>query len=343
MRRVLGVSVALLAAGCGLRPWTPSVSVAFWAEDVPDRRETPLPRSAELARAWQVPADVAWSRWSKGTLMAALDPMGSVATLPDVRTLDVVARADAAAANVARAGLPQDTLWLLDLRGAASCAFASRLTRDAREPVAAVVTFNNWPATESVVPADETLAALLAFRPKLLPPDAKTAHPVFLLDSWRLAYRFDKPDDESYDNRYMLMPGDLPDVETLRAQGITRVVYVVEDLDDAEVEEDDLHASYRAWQAAGLGIHMVDLAFLKDAPAPVDGMWRVDWAARLAPRAHWVRERYTLVDDPLFYARARAGFGFAFGYPLLGPGFYGRGGYGGGPRGWNRGGGGSGG
>lgn len=334
MRRVLGVSVALLAAGCGLRPWTPSVSVAFWAEDVPERREMALPRAAELARAWHVPADVAWSRWSKGTLMAALDPMGGTATLPDVRTLDVVAKADAAAANVARAGLPQDTLWLLDLRGAASCAFASRLTHDAREPVAAVVTFNNWPAVESVVPADETLAALLAFRPKLLPDDAKTAHPVFLLDSWRLAYRFDKPDDETYDNRYMLMPGDLPDVETLRAQGITRVVYVVEDLDDAEVEEDDLHASFRAWQDAGLGIHMVDLAFLKDAPAPVQGMWRVDWAARLAPRSHWVRERYTLVDDPIFYSRARAGFGFAFGYPLLGPGFYGRGGYGygGGPR-----------
>lgn len=333
MRRVLGVSVALLAAGCGLRPWTPSVSVAFWAEDVPTAREMMLPRSAQLARAWQVPTAVAWSRWSKGTLMSSLDPMGPKATLPDVRTLDIVAQADAAAANVARTGLPRDTLWLLDLRGAASCAFASRLTRDAREPVAAVVTFNNWPAVESVVPADETLAGLLAFRPKPLPEDTKAAHPVFLLDSWRLAYRFDAPYDETYDNRYMLMAGDLPDAQTLRAQGITRVVYVVEDLDDAEVEEDDLHASFRAWQAAGLGIHMVDLAFLKSAPAPVSGMWRVDWAARLAPRSHWVRERYTLVDDPIFYSRARAGFGFAYGRPLLGPGYYGRGGYGRGSRG----------
>ena len=325
---MLGISVALLAAGCGLRPWTPSVSVAFWAEDVPAGREMSLPQSAELARAWQVPADVAWSRWSKGTLMSSLDPMGGSATLPDVRTLDVVRDADAAAANIAKVGLPQDTLWLLDLRGAASCAFASRLTRDAREPVAAVVTFNNWPAIESVVPADETLAGLLSFRPTLLPEGTKAAHPLFLLDSWRLAYRFDKPDDETYDNRYMLMPGDLPDVETLRAQGITRVVYVVEDLDDAEVEEDDLHASFRAWQAAGLGIHMVDLAFLKEAPPPIDGMWRVDWAARLAPQSYWVKDRYTLVDDPIFYGRARAGFGFAFGRPLYGPGYRGAGAYG---------------
>ena len=346
MRRAIGISVALLAAGCGLRPWTPSVSVAFWAEDVPAGREIALPRSAELARAWQIPADVAWTRWSKGTLMSAVDPMGSSATLPDVRTLEVVREAEAAAANVARGGLPQDTLWLVDLRGAASCAFGARLSRDAREPVAPVITFNNWPALQSVVPADETLAGLIAFPPKLLPDDAKTAHPVFLLDSWRLAFRFDKPDDETYDNRYMLMPGDLPDVETLRAQGITRVVYVVEDLDDAEVEEDDLHASFLAYQTAGIGIHMVDLDFLTKVPPPVNGSWQVDWAARLAPQTHWVRSRYTLVDDPYFYSRARGGFGLAFGRPFLYPGYRGGGGYygyGGGSRGGGSGGGGSGG
>jgi hypothetical protein len=328
MRRILGLSVALLAAGCGLRPWTPSVSVAFWAQDVPAGTEVSLPQSTELARAWQVPGDLAWSKWSKGTLMASVDPMGASATLPDVRTLDVVAQAEAAAANVARGGLPQGTLWVVDLRGAASCAFAARLSRDAREPVASVVTFNNWPAMESVVPADETLAGLIAFRPKLPPDDAKSAHPVFLLDSWRLAFRFDKPADETYDNRYMLMAGDLPDVETLRAEGITRVVYLVEDLDDAEVEEDDLNASFRSWQAGGLGIHMVDLAFLTAVPAPVDGSWQVDWAARLAPESYRVRERYTLVDDPVFYGRARAGFGLAFGRPLFSGHYRGGGGYG---------------
>jgi hypothetical protein len=328
MRRILGISVALLAAGCGLRPWTPSVSVAFWAQDVPAGTDVSLPQSTELARAWQVPADVAWSKWSKGTLMSAVDSMGGSATLPDVRTLDVVAQAERAAANVARGGLPQSTLWVVDLRGAASCAFAARLSHDAREPVASVVTFNNWPAEESVVPADETLAGLIAFRPKLPPDDTKSAHPVFLLDSWRLAFRFDKPADETYDNRYMLMPGDLPDVETLRAQGITRVVYLVEDLDDAEVEEDDLNASFRSWQAAGLAIHMVDLAFLADVPAPVSGTWQVDWTARLAPEVYRVRERYTLVDDPVFYGRARAGFGLAFGRPFFSGHYRGGGGYG---------------
>ncbi|MDB4946293.1 MAG: hypothetical protein JWP97_5827 [Labilithrix sp.] len=327
MRRVLGISaLALLAAGCSLRPWTPSVSVAFWAEDVPAGREVALPRSADLARAWQLPKDLAWSRYTKSMLASSVDPLGNAATLPDVRTLDVVAQAEQAASNVARGGLPEHTLWVVDLRGAASCAFASRLSREAREPVAPVVTFNNWPAEEAVVPADETLAGLIAFPPRSLPEGTTAAHPVLVLDSWRLAFRFDKPADDVYDNRYMLSPGDLPDIETLKAQGIQRVVYVVEDLDDAEVEEDDLNASFRAWQDGGLSIHLVDLAFLRDVPAPRDGAWQVAWAARLGPERYQVRSRYTLVDDPIFYARARAGFGWAWGPPSLSPGY--RGGYG---------------
>ena len=39
----------------------------------------------------------------------------------------------------------------------------------------------------------------------MLPPaDAKGAHPFFLLDSWRLAYRFDSSEEGVFDNRYML-------------------------------------------------------------------------------------------------------------------------------------------
>lgn len=332
MRARIGiVPIALLGVGCShLRPWTPSVSVAFWAEDVPEGRELTLPTSAELAQRWQLAPDSPWARYHKGTLISSVDPMAGRATLPDVRRLEVVADADQAAAHVAEVGLPSDTLWLLDLRGAASAAFVSRLSRDARQPIAPVLTFNNWPANDSVVPADETLAGLLAFTPRLPPPEIgalEKAHPVFLLDSWRLAYRFDNPGDDVFDNRYMLQPSDLPDVQALQARGITRVVYVVEDLDDAEVEEDDLNASFRAWQAAGIGIYIVDLPFLKTVPPPVDGAWQIDWAARLAPRGYWVRERYTLVDDPRFYARARGGFGLAYGRPFISPGY--RSGYGG--------------
>ena len=340
MRRRGLVPIALLgAAGCSLRPWTPSVSVAYSSEDVPDAREYIVPTAAELARAWQLPPESPWARYMKPTLISSVDPMAGKATLPDVRQLEVVGEAQKAAAQVAKVGMPADTLWLIDLRGAASAAFVARLSRESKEPIAPVVTFNNWPAVDSVVPAEEALAGLLTFPPRLPPPDAKEAHPVFVLDSWRLAYRFDEPESGVFDNRYMLMPGDLPDVATLRAQGITRVVYVVEDLDDTEVEEDDLHASFRAWQLAGLAIHLVDLDFLKDLTS-----WeKADWATKLAPRSHWVRERYTLVDDPRFYYRARGGFGLFYGRPLIMPGY--RAGFGGyyGPGGGRGGRGGSGG
>jgi hypothetical protein len=240
-----------------------------------------------------------------------------------VRKLEVVDRAEAAASQLARAGLPADTLWIVDLRGAASCAFVARLSRESKEPIVPVVTFNNWPAAESVVPADESLAGLITFPPKPAGGEPN-AHPVFVLDSWRLAYRFDQPDDGVFDNRYMLMPGDLPDVERLRAQNITRVVYVVEDLDDADVEEDDLHASFRAWQLAGISIHLVDLGFLAESR----DFDRTDWATRLAPQGYWVRERYTLVDDQFFYVRARAGFGLYYGRPVIHAGYHaGYGGY----------------
>lgn len=323
--RIGVVPIAILGVGCShLRPWTPSVSVAFWSEDVPETAEWTLPTSAELSTQWQMLPQSPWARFHKGTLISSVDPMQGRATLPDVRRLEVAAEADAAAAHLAKVGLPAGTLWVVDLRGAASAAFASRLSREARVPIAPVVTFNNWPAPEGVVPADETLAGLLAFPPKLPSPDEasiRDAHPVFLLDSWRLAYRFDEPEDGVFDNRYMLMPSDLPDVETLRAQAITRVVYVVEDLDDAEVEEDDLNASFRAWQLAGIGIHIVDLDFLKKVPPPVNGVYPADWAMKLAPQSLWVRERYTLVDDPRFYARARGGFGLFFGRPFIYPGY----------------------
>ncbi len=327
--RVLGLFAIALLGGCSLRPWTPSVSVAFWAEDVPALKSVSLPTSAELTKEWQLAPNDPWGRYTKATLASALDPMGATAELPDIARLEVVSDARAAASRVAQAGLPRDALWVVDLRGAASCAFGAQLSRAAKEPVSTVTTFNNWPSPEGLVPADETLAGLLAFAPKV-PDEAETAkgtQPVFLLDSWRLAYRDDDPGPDVYDNRYMLTAADLPDAATLHAQGITRVIYVVEDLDDAEVEEDDLHASFRAWQAAGIGIHFVDLAFLKEVGAPSAATMQVDWARSLAPRSYWVRERYTLMDDPFFYARARAGFGMAYGRPLIRPGYHGGSGY----------------
>jgi hypothetical protein len=211
--------------------------------------------------------------------------------------------AKASAHRVATAGLPADTMLIVDLRGAASVAFGAELSRESALPISLVLTFNNWPADDELIPAEETLAALLAETPKIPDPAAAVTAPVFLLDSWRLAYRDDEPEDGAFDNRYALNPNDFPDVAVLRARGIKRVLYVVEDLDDAEMEEDDLNDLFLAYQAAGISLAMVDLGWLVARPMPNR------WDDLLVSTNYRVYARRTLLDDPIFFARARGGFG----------------------------------
>ncbi len=302
--------IAIFAGACSLRPWTPSVSVAFFAEETPGEKAYQLPSAEVAAARWQLPTSVPWSRYAKLTLFSALGSSPSpnsstMAELPDVTQLEVVKSTDAAAANVAKLGVPDDVMWVVDLRGAASVSFGAALSQRAAEPIAPVVTFNNWPAENELVPAEETLAALISTSPRLLDaggPIAR-ARPVFLLDAWRLAYRFDEPDDDVVDNRYVLGGADLPSVEVLRSQGISRMIYVVEDLDDTSLEEDDLHATFAAYAQGGIALYLVDLRWLAEttslAPAASD----------LESHALAIDPRVTLLDDPSFYARAHGGFG----------------------------------
>lgn len=312
---------AMLGTACALRPWTPSANVAYVADEVPAARTMHVPQTAEVAAAWQLPPGDPWARYGKTTLLSALDAVGPEADLPDARSLDEVTEADAAAARIAQIGLPADTALVVDLRGAASVAFGARLTHAARTPVSPVLTFNNWPDVNGMVPAEETLAALVQIAPRRAAspgpaPDAPNAAgghpgstPVFLLDAWRLAYRADEPTEGVYDNRYVLMPGDLPSPEALHAQLVTRVLYVVSDLDETETEEDDLHPIFAAYQAAGISIHMVDLGWLRARPI------EPRWTAELAGEALWVTPRRTILDDPVFFVRARGGFGGIHGRP----------------------------
>jgi hypothetical protein len=222
--------------------------------------------------------------------------------LPGVEALDEVQRARAAAVVAAASGLPPDTLWIVDLRGAASVAFGTELSFG-RSSVSLVPTFNNWPGPHELVPAEETLAALVSMSPAL-PPDADNAGvPVFLLDSWRMAFKDDEPDDEVYDNRYFLGPADFPDVENLRSGGIRRVVYVIDSLDASSLEDDDLHAVFSAWQDAGIRIAMVDLDMLSGPVVHAD--WDRLWVDRWLD----VVPRVTIFDTPGFFARSRGGFG----------------------------------
>ena len=53
--------------------------------------------------------------------------------LPRVAELDVVIEAEQAARVVANVGLPEDTMWMVDLRGAASVAFGAAHAKRRKE------------------------------------------------------------------------------------------------------------------------------------------------------------------------------------------------------------------
>lgn len=305
MRRSLIVlPIAVFTSACGLVPFTPSTPVRYDTQVPPAGPAIVAPARQDAISAWQLPPSNPWAPYEKLTLLSSLDTVPRAAELPDVIAFPIVAEAQNAAMAVAAAGLPADTAWFVDLRGAASVAFGAALSHRAGDSVAAVLTFNNWPAENELIPAAETLAALLRFTPRLPRSSEALTRPVFLLDAWRLAYRDSVPEDDYVDNRYMLNSTDLPDAETVRAQGIRHVIYVVEDLDETDVEEDDLHVSFLEYQRAGISITMVDL---KTLTRNLDTPDR--WPVLRSNNTLRIGERRTLLDDPGFYARSRGGFG----------------------------------
>ena len=280
---------------------TPSTSVHEWRQ-IPPAVSMTVPSVGEASARWTLPPGNPWAPYQKTTLLMTLDSDERAGTLPDVEQLEVVASARRAASLVAAAGLPEGTMWLVDLRGPASVAFGATLSRESREPVSPVMTFNNWPADNESIPAEETLSALVTMQPRL-PVGRRPSVPVFMLDAWRLAYRYDHPDDETTDNRYMLTASDLPDGATLRARGIDRVLYVVESLEGAQLEEDDLHQTFLDYQAMGITTSIVDLAQLADDRDPREEL--PYYGQPLSIDA----SRITIIGDRSFYRRARGGFG----------------------------------
>ena len=297
------------APACAIQASTPSMTAADWSEP-PTLHDAVVPARQDALAEWMLPVTSPWSAYAKYTLLSALGERRVQTDLPDVDALDEVREARAAGERVGAGGLPSETLWIVDMRGASSVAFGVGLARASPEGLVSLVpTFNNWPAEHEVVPAEETLAAMVATPPSGQGDPDEGARPVFLLDAWRLANRLDEPDDEAYDNRYLLSSQDLPDAATLRAHGIRRIVYVVRSLDDTSVEDDDVHPVFLAWQAAGIAVAMVDLATLNRPIGPAD------WDQVLDERALIVEPRATLVDDPSFYVRARGGFGGIHAHP----------------------------
>jgi hypothetical protein len=319
-RRLPIPALALLTQGCLEGTWHPSSPAETWGP--PTLVDAEIPAREDVIRAWALPPGDPWAPYAKYTLLSALGDAPVRGSLPDLETVPGVARAREAAARVASSGLPSDTLWIVDMRGATSVAFGAELSR-ATGAVSLVPTFNNWPAPDELVPAEETLAALVTTSP-VPAPEGHASTPVFLLDAWRMAYRDEEPGDDRYDNRYFLSRGDFPDAETLRLHGIRRVLYVVDGLGSSAVEEDDLHPVMLEWEQAGIELAMVDIQALLDPPPRLrwDAFW-IDWRLHVVPRV-------TVLQTPGFFVRSPGGFGGVRASPSVVHGGWGFGWHGGG-------------
>jgi hypothetical protein len=125
-----------------------------------------------------------------------------------------------------------------------------------------VTTFDNWPHPLGVVPAAETLGALLYHAGDI---DARKASvpaaapAVFALDSNRLA-PFNDPDTQ-FDNRY---PARLPDAAALKARGVRAVLYVARDRSVTQ-EADDLNDLFVEYRQAGIQVALLPAADLQRA------------------------------------------------------------------------------
>jgi hypothetical protein len=171
-------------------------------------------------------------------------------------------RGEAIRELLAAAAKPAENAFVVDLPGPESVAFAAAL-----QPLAtALWTFDNWPHPRGVVPSHLTLAALVWYRDRFA-ATAASADPkrarVWVLDRDRLAPYAGETD--RFDNRYV---AKLPTAASLRARGVTRVVYVVPE--GAPVRElDDLVERFVEYERAQLPVRMLGLADVTlGEPAP---------------------------------------------------------------------------
>lgn len=153
---------------------------------------------------------------------------------------------------------PRQWALIVDLPGPDSAAFTAGLA----PAVAPVFLFGNWPHPRGVVPAHQTLGAVMYYRTRLLPPKDGAPRPAALvLDRDRLRPYANEPD--RFDNRYAAA---LPTAAQLQQLGVKQLLYVVPE-DAEERELDDLNARFVEYRSAGLEVKMLGLKDLLPAPA----------------------------------------------------------------------------
>ena len=147
---------------------------------------------------------------------------------------------------------PSTTFIISDIPGPESVAFAAAMA-DVAEPV---MSFDNFPHPLGVVPAHETLAALVYYAKEVSEKAAKRPESpaaIMMLDANRLAKYVDA--DSQFDNRYM---AKVPTADNLKTLGVTAIVYGMPN-ENQRTELDDLNEEFVAYQEKSLSVEMLPL------------------------------------------------------------------------------------
>ncbi len=155
---------------------------------------------------------------------------------------------------------PEKTAVFVDLPGPEAVAYAASLADYAN----VVLTLDNWPHPNGVVPSHETLGAMLYYADEVAEKKSavkESAPTVFVMDSNRLADYKDRAD--VFDNRYMVTT---PTADNLKANGIETVIYATPD-DSRKNELDDLNDDFVAYREKDVEVTMMPLTDFRPASA----------------------------------------------------------------------------
>ncbi|MBI5485779.1 MAG: hypothetical protein HY905_00450 [Deltaproteobacteria bacterium] len=206
----------------------------------------------ELFRLW-APDEALWSRWAK--------PVAFLGTIDDDGVPARPAPEGAPAEVVAVPGPDAGIAVVVNLPGAASVATGVALAQRGFRPVPL---FNGVADPNGCIDVQVVRRALQAHAPTIAAlPLLPAAPPAFLLDKFRLAGG-GPPPPGMFDNRWLVLPQDLPSGAFLAGNGIRRAVL----LDGPGWLDDDLGHVLRRWQEAGLRLERLDPA--SPPPVPLD-------------------------------------------------------------------------
>ncbi len=205
----------------------------------------------ELFQIW-APETSPWSAWAKPVLFAYVTT-GIKRPRPETN-LDVAG---------ALPDLPRRTAVVVDTPGESSVWLGLALAKKGLRPVPL---YNACRGPSAMVEVDGIMQSLSASAPELqalsISPDAP---PAFLLDAHRMA-QGRIPSEGRFDNRWLVMPQDMPSVVLLKEAGIRDVLLV---LSGAQRPASDLAHILCRWQEGGLSLSVLDVAAKKPAPSPL--------------------------------------------------------------------------